>query len=44
MSKIPVVDGDILASDAKIIIHQVNCKGVWVVGTKRHQSQKAVCI
>lgn len=40
MSKIPVVDGDILASDAKIIIHQVNCKGVMGSGVAKQIREK----
>ena len=40
MSKIPVVDGDIFASDAKIIIHQVNCKGKMNSGVAKQVREK----
>ena len=38
--KIPIVEGDIFESDANIIIHQVNCKGVMGSGVARQVKEK----
>ena len=40
MNRIPIVEGDIFASDAKIIIHQVNCKGKMNSGVAKQVREK----
>lgn len=40
MNKIPIVEGDIFASDSKIIIHQVNCKGKMNSGVAKQVREK----